>query len=119
VRPKFHIGDVVKVVHHFDHFLRPSPEADGEMSGNLRAVISKVSRSTDNCEPNSYAIVWLGKGTHVRVLCSLLSGPSVSVYEHHRGCAMSWWDESCLQLVQRRPKISAELRLVLKTELGD
>jgi len=117
MRLKFHVGDVVKVIHHFDHFYRPSPEADGEMSGDLRAVISKVSRipRTDGM-PNSYAIVWLGKGTHVRVLPSVYN-PLLN--EHRRGDAMSWWSENCLQLVRRRPKLPAEMRLVLKTELGD
>lgn len=120
MRPKFHVGDVVRVVHHFDHSYRPSPEADGKMSGNLRAVISKVSRLRINGIPN-YSLVWLGKGIHARVLPSLDGSSTYKPLpnEHRHGDDMSWWTEDCLQLVRRRPKLPAEIRLVLKTELGD
>lgn len=117
MKPKFHVGDVVKVAHHFDHIYRPSHEADGEMSGDLRAVISNISQiPRTDCMPNSYAIVWLGKGIHVRVLPS---SRKPHLNEHRRGDNMSWWCESCLQLVRRRPKLPSEIRLVLKAELGD
>ena len=117
MRPKFYVGDVVRVVHHFDHRYRPSLETDRKMSGSLRAVVSKVSRPRVDCAPYSYAIIWLGNGSHARILPSLDKSSEYVLYEHHRGEAMSWWNENCLQLVRRRPKLPAEIRLVLKTEL--
>lgn len=111
MRPKFHVGDVVEVVHHFDHFFRPSPEADGAMSGNLRAIVSKVNNSA----VKSYAIIWLGAGVSARVL---EPGAGPWLINHYRGQSESWWDESALRLVRRRPKLPRELQLVLK-ELGD
>ena len=116
MRPKFRVGDVVEAVHHFDHFFRPSPKADGAMSGNLRAIVSKVSRSAAKGLHNRSAIIWLGAGVSARVL-EPGSGPWL--VDHCRGQSESWWDECALRLVRRRPKLPRELQLVLKTELGD
>ena len=111
----FRVGDVVRVVHHFDHVYRPSDEADSQMTGNLEAVICKVSaiHVVDEDDRRSYAIVWLGDGFHARVLFRTILEP------HHRGMYEAWWDETTLRMVRPRPQLPEELQLVLKTELGD
>lgn len=114
----FRVGDVVRVVHHFDHVYRPSDEADGRMTGNLEAVVCKVSKAHVVGEDTrrSYAIVWLGDGSHARVLSR---GGHPILELHHRGMYESWWDETTLRMVRPRPRLPEELQLVLKTELGD
>lgn len=114
----FRVGDVVRVVHHFDHVYRPSDEADGQMTGNLEAVICKVSGThvVGEDDRRSYAIVWLGDGLHARVL-SNVRRPILE--PHRRGQYEAWWDETALRIVRPRPRIPEELQLVLKTELGD
>lgn len=110
----FRVGDVVRVVHHFDHVYRPSSEADGRMTGNLDAVICKVSATHVVGEDarRSYAIIWLGDGFHARVLSRPILEP------HHRGMYEAWWDETALRIVRPRPWLPEEFQLVLK-ELGD
>ena len=114
----FRVGDVVEVVHHFHHVYRPSDEADGQMTGNLEAVICKVSavHEVGGVAMRSYAIVWLGGGIHARVLSR---GGRPILEPHHRGMYESWWDESTLRMVRPRPRLPEELQLVLKTGLGD
>lgn len=111
----FRVGDVVRVVHHFDHVYRPSDEADGQMTGNLEAVICKVNgaHAAGESAGRSYAIVWLGDGIHARVLFRTILEP------HHRGMYEAWWDETTLRIVRPRPQLPEELQLVLRTELGD
>lgn len=114
----FRVGDVVRVVHHFDHVYRPSDEADGQMAGDLEAVICRVSGRPRSWEDprRSYAIVWLGDGIHARVLSR---GSRPVLEPHHRGMCSGWWDEPALRIVRPRPQLPEELQLVLKTELGD
>lgn len=114
----FRVGDVVRVVHHFDHVYRPSDEADGQMTGNLEAVICKVSgaHAVDECARRIYAIVWLGDGLHARVLSR---GGRPILEPHHRGQYEAWWDETALRIVRPRQQLPEEIQLVLRTELGD
>lgn len=111
---KFRVGDVVRVVHHFDHNHRPSAEADARMVGNLDAVISMVSRAARGSgHDNSYEILWLGEGTVARVLPTDGSGDNIVLQDHARGRGSAWWFESCLELVKSRPSVPEELQMVL------
>ena len=96
--PAFRHGDLVKVIHAFDHEYRPSPSADALLMGDLHAYICEISRTTDDDRQPSYMIAWHGAGQTARDL-----GGCISVDTHKPGYTSAWWSECCLALVAGRP----------------
>ncbi len=96
--PAFRHGDLVKVIHAFDHEHRPSANADALLMGDLYAYICEISRITDDERRPSYMIAWHGAGQTARDLCGC-----ISVDTHKPGWTSAWWAECCLALVKGRP----------------
>ena len=96
--PKFRHGDLVKVVHAFDHERRESPAADALLSGDLCAYVCEISLPSDGESLPGYMIAWHGAGQTARDL-----GGGISVDAHKPGYTSAWWSECCLALVKGRP----------------
>ena len=99
VLPAFRHGDLVKVVHAFDHERRESPAADALLSGDLYAYVCDISRSCDGKSLPAYVIAWHGSGQTARDF----GNGCVATSTHKAGCTSAWWSECCLALVQGRP----------------
>lgn len=95
--PAFRHGDLVKVVHAFDHERRPSPGADALLAGDLYAYVCEISLAADDDRQPSYMIAWHGAGQTARDL-----GGCISVDAHKPGWTSAWWSECCLALVKGR-----------------
>lgn len=96
--PAFRHGDLVKVIHAFDHEHRPDSDADALLTGDLYAYICEISRMTDDDRQPSYKIAWHGAGRTARKL-----GGALCVETHKPGYTSAWWSECCLALVKGRP----------------
>lgn len=103
-KPQFRRGDLVKVIHGFDHESRPSADADALLGGDLFAYVYECVAGDGGCDP-AYALEWHGDGQTARCLPDLEgSGWSVcSPDRHHAGTTSAWWSERCLALVTGRP----------------
>lgn len=104
-KPKFRRGDLVKVIHAFDHELRPSSDADALLQGDLLAYVCDHCDADDGTDP-SYKLEFHGEGQTARCLPSgpSLDDPDIVLPDrHHAGSTSSWWSERCLALVAGRP----------------
>lgn len=99
--PAFRHGDLVKVVHAFDHEHWESPAADALLSGDLYAYVCDISLPSDGDSLPAYMIAWHGSGQTARDFGGGRGGIATS--PHKAGYTSAWWSECCLALVAGRP----------------